>query len=280
MKRVKDSIIIIFGGFLLAFSVTYFVIPYDILSGGVAGTAVIISQLYGYNITWLINIFMVACFLLGLLFLGKEFALKTLLGSLSYTVSVDLLSQFPMNIEVSPLLAHVFGGVIAGIGIGLVFSHNGSTGGVDIPQLILSKMTGIELATIVLVTDGLSALAGLLVFGAEEVMLGIIYIYASSVAIDKVMVPQYGEAVAVYIISDKVEELCNFIHIDLYRGTTLIPAIGGYTQNDRKVILTVISKQEYVKLNNLIERIDPTAFVIVSEAKEIKGEGFTYEPRV
>ena len=156
MKRIKDSIIIIFGGFLLAFSVAYFVIPYDILSGGVAGTAVIISQLFGYNITWLINIFMVACFLLGLLFLGKEFALKTMLGSLSYTVSIDLLSQFPMNIEVSPLLAHVFGGVIAGIGIGLVFSHNGSTGGVDIPQLILSKMTGIELATIVLVTDGLS----------------------------------------------------------------------------------------------------------------------------
>ena len=280
MKKVKDVIMIIFGGTLLAFSVAYFVIPNDILSGGVAGIAVIINQLFGINETITINVFMVICFILGYIFLGKEFALKTVLGSASYTITYDIMSQFPLKIDVSPLLACIFGGVIAGAGIGLVFAHNGSTGGVDIPQLIISKLTGINLATVVFMIDGAAALAGFLVFGVEEVMLGMIYIYASSAAIDRVVVPQYGEAVAVYIISDKVEELCNYIHIDLYRGTTLLTAVGGYTGNDRKVILTVVSKQEYVKLNNYIEKIDPSAFVIVSEAKEIKGEGFTYEPRV
>ncbi|MBR0138589.1 MAG: YitT family protein [Erysipelotrichaceae bacterium] len=280
MKKVKDVIMIIIGGSLLAFSVAYFVIPNDILSGGVAGIAVIINQLFGINETITINVFMVICFILGYIFLGKEFALKTVLGSASYTITYDIMSQFPLKIDVSPLLACIFGGVIAGAGIGLVFAHNGSTGGVDIPQLIISKLTGINLATVVFMIDGAAALAGFLVFGVEEVMLGMIYIYASSAAIDRVVVPQYGEAVAVYIISDKVEELCNYIHIDLYRGTTLLTAAGGYTGNDRKVILTVVSKQEYVKLNNYIEKIDPSAFVIVSEAKEIKGEGFTYEPRV
>ena len=280
MKKFKDVVMIIFGGALLAFSVAYFVIPNNILSGGVAGIAVIVNQLWGIDATIMINIFMVICFIMGYIFLGKEFAMKTVLGSASYTVTYDIMSQFPLKIEVSPLLACIFGGAIAGAGIGLVFAHNGSTGGVDIPQLIISKLTGINLATVVFIIDGLAAVAGFLVFGVEEVMLGMIYIYASSAAIDRVVVPQYGEAVAVYIISDKITELCNFIHIDLYRGTTLLPAMGGYTGNEKQVILTVVSKSEYVKLNSFIERTDPTAFVIVSEAKEIKGEGFTYEPRV
>ncbi|MBQ1826691.1 MAG: YitT family protein [Erysipelotrichaceae bacterium] len=280
MKKLKDVVMIIFGGALLAFSVAYFVIPNNILSGGVAGIAVIVNQLWGIDATIMINIFMVVCFIMGYIFLGKEFAMKTVLGSASYTVTYDIMSQFPLKIEVSPLLACIFGGAIAGAGIGLVFAHNGSTGGVDIPQLIISKLTGINLATVVFIIDGLAAVAGFLVFGVEEVMLGMIYIYASSAAIDRVVVPQYGEAVAVYIISDKITELCNFIHIDLYRGTTLLSAVGGYTGSEKQVILTVVSKSEYVKLNSFIERTDPTAFVIVSEAKEIKGEGFTYEPRV
>ncbi len=280
MKKFKDIVMIIFGGALLAFSVAYFVIPNNILSGGVAGIAVIVNQLWGIDATIMINIFMVVCFIMGYIFLGKEFAMKTVLGSASYTVTYDIMSQFPLKIEVSPLLACIFGGAIAGAGIGLVFAHNGSTGGVDIPQLIISKLTGMNLATVVFIIDGLAAVAGFLVFGVEEVMLGMIYIYASSAAIDRVVVPQYGEAVAVYIISDKINELCNFIHIDLYRGTTLLPAVGGYTGSEKQVILTVVSKSEYVKLNSFIEKTDPTAFVIVSEAKEIKGEGFTYEPRV
>ena len=280
MKKFKDVVMIIFGGALLAFSVAYFVIPNNILSGGVAGIAVIVNQLWGIDATIMINIFMVICFIMGYIFLGKEFAMKTVLGSASYTVTYDIMSQFPLKIEVSPLLACIFGGAIAGAGIGLVFAHNGSTGGVDIPQLIISKLTGINLATVVFIIDGLAAVAGFLVFGVEEVMLGMIYIYASSAAIDRVVVPQYGEAVAVYIISDKITELCNFIHIDIYRGTTLLSAVGGYTGSEKQVILTVVSKSEYVKLNSFIERTDPTAFVIVSEAKEIKGEGFTYEPRV
>ncbi len=280
MKKFKDVIMIIFGGALLAFSVAYFVIPNNILSGGVAGIAVIVNQLWGIDATIMINIFMAVCFIMGYIFLGREFAMKTVLGSVSYTVTYDIMSQFPLKIEVSPLLACIFGGAIAGAGIGLVFAHNGSTGGVDIPQLIISKLTGINLATVVFIIDGLAAIAGFLVFGVEEVMLGMIYIYASSAAIDRVVVPQYGEAVAVYIISDKITELCDFIHIDLYRGTTLLSAVGGYTGSEKQVILTVVSKSEYVKLNSYIEKIDPTAFVIVSEAKEIKGEGFTYEPRV
>lgn len=280
MKRLKAFLLIVLGGFMLAFSVAYFVLPYNILSGGVAGISIILNEIFHYNPTTVINILMIGCFVLGYILIGKDFALKTVLGSASYTIFVNILSRFEFVIDVDPLLACIFGGILAGAGIGIVFCNNGSTGGVDIPEIIISKYTGIELSTVVMVFDIVSTLMGLVTFGLQEVMLGIIYIYCSSTAINKVMIPQYGEAVAVYIISEKRKEISQFIHIDLDRGTTIIPAKGGFTNQDKEIILTVVSKQQYVKLNSYIEKTDPYAFIIVSDAKEIKGEGFTFDPRV
>ena len=279
-KNVRDVISVVFGNFLLAVSVVYFVLPYDILSGGCAGIAVITEKIFHWAPTTTIDALVIFFFIAGSLVLGKEFALKTILSSVVYPIFIELLSRFPLQIDIDPLIAVVFGGAIAGIGIGITFRHGASTGGTDIPPLIIHKYTGWDVGTLVFIFDGLTAIAGLLAYGLEDVLYGIIYIYVSSYAIQRFSTPNTSNAISLYIITDKYDEVLNYVHNTLERGTTILEATGGYTSIKRNVILTVVSKAQYNLLSAYLDNVDPTAFVIVSDAKEIKGEGFTYEYRV
>ena len=279
-NRLIDVAGILLGNFLLAVSVAYSVLPFDILSGGVAGISVITKGLWGWSPTLIIDILVVGLFVIGAFVLGREFAVKTALSSIIYPVFLEILVRFPVELEIDILMSVIFGGLIAGVGVGIAFRHNASTGGTDIISLIAHKYLNIPVSTAVMITDGIITVRGLIVYGLQDVLLGIIYIYASSVAINKIMVPKSNEAVALYIITEKKQEICEFIHIDLSRGTTLLQGKGGFTEQDKDIILTVVSKNQYVTLSNFIEKTDPYAFVIVSDAKEIKGQGFTYEYRV
>ena len=279
-NKILDILGILFGNFLLAVSVAYFVLPFDILSGGVAGISIITKGLWGWSPTVTIDVLVIGLFIIGAIVLGKEFALKTALSSLVYPFFLEFLVRLPVKLEIDALMAVVFGGLIAGLGVGIAFRHDASTGGTDIISLIANKYLGVQVSTAVMVTDGIITLRGLIAYGMQDVLMGIIYIYASGVAINKVMVPKTNEAVALYIITDKKKDICEYIHNVLSRGTTLLHGKGGFTEQDKDIILTVVSKNQYMHLSNYIDQVDPYAFVIVSDAKEIKGEGFTYEYRV
>ena len=279
-NKILDILGILFGNFLLAVSVAYFVLPFDILSGGVAGISIITKGLWGWSPTVTIDVLVIGLFIIGAIVLGKEFALKTALSSLVYPFFLEFLVRLPVKLEIDALMAVVFGGLIAGLGVGIAFRHDASTGGTDIVSLIANKYLGVQVSTAVMVTDGIITLRGLIAYGMQDVLMGIIYIYASGVAINKVMVPKTNEAVALYIITDKKKDICEYIHNVLSRGTTLLHGKGGFTEQDKDIILTVVSKNQYMHLSNYIDQVDPYAFVIVSDAKEIKGEGFTYEYRV
>ena len=279
-NKILDILGILFGNFLLAVSVAYFVLPFDILSGGVAGISIITKGLWGWSPTVTIDVLVIGLFIVGAIVLGKEFALKTALSSLVYPFFLEFLVRLPVKLEIDALMAVVFGGLIAGLGVGIAFRHDASTGGTDIISLIANKYLGVQVSTAVMVTDGIITLRGLIAYGMQDVLMGIIYIYASGVAINKVMVPKTNEAVALYIITDKKKDICEYIHNVLSRGTTLLHGKGGFTEQDKDIILTVVSKNQYMHLSNYIDQVDPYAFVIVSDAKEIKGEGFTYEYRV
>ena len=279
-NKILDIIAVLFGNFLLAVSVAYFVLPFNILSGGVAGISIVVEKVWNTSPTLIIDILVIGLFIVGAIILGKEFAIKTALCSFTYPIFLEVLVRLPIKLEIDMLMSCIFGGLIAGIGIGIAFRHNASTGGTDIVALTINKYTGIPVSTAVMITDSAVTLAGLLTFGLQEVLMGIIYIYASSAAINKVMVPKTDEAVALYIITAKKDEICKYIHIDLFRGTTILKGKGGFTEQERDIILTVVSKSQYMSLSKFIEKTDPYAFVIVSDAKEIKGEGFTYEYRV
>ena len=279
-NKILDILGILFGNFLLAVSVAYFVLPFDILSGGVAGISIITKGLWGWSPTVTIDVLVIGLFIIGAIVLGKEFALKTALSSLVYPFFLEFLVRLPVKLEIDALMAVVFGGLIAGLGVGIAFRHDASTGGTDIISLIANKYLGVQVSTAVMVTDGIITLRGLIAYGMQDVLMGIIYIYASGVAINKVMVPKINEAVALYIITDKKKDICEYIHNVISRGTTLLHGKGGFTEQDKDIILTVVSKNQYMHLSNYIDQVDPYAFVIVSDAKEIKGEGFTYEYRV
>ena len=282
MRNVKELVwdygIVIIGNFLLAAGVVLFILPNDVLTGGVAGIAVALFPIFHIPTDLMINALTIALFVLGALTLGKQFAIKTLLSTICYPVFISVLSSSVHAIEITDnqLLASIYGGVLMGAGVGLVFRTGASTGGMDIPPLIVNKITKWPLPTLVLVTDGLTVLLGALVYGVEAALIGIISVWLSSYVIDKPMMFGGQATKNVMIISKHQEEILQVIYQDLGRGATILEAKGSYTSENRPVLMVCVSKKQYPLLSHEISRIDPEAFVIVMDANEVQGYGFSY----
>ena len=279
-RIIKDLIFVLAGNGLLALSVALFILPHDILSGGVAGIAVALHPLLHLDTTLIINAMVLGMFVLGCLFLGRSFALKTVISSVVYPMMLTVFTSLVPQLQLNELLAALYGGLLAGAGIGLVMRTGASTGVMDIPPLILHRYTGIKVSTLVMVTDALTVLLGLFVYGLEAVLVGFVSVWATSLGIDKILTFGLGSAKAVQIISDQALQINDRIHTELDRGTTLLQARGGYTQTERTVILVVLEKKEYPKLLELVHEIDSNAFMITSEAADVWGEGFSPHARV
>ena len=268
----------IIGNFLLAAGVVLFILPNDVLTGGVAGIAVALFPIFHIPTDLMINALTIALFVLGALTLGKQFAIKTLLSTICYPVFISVLSSSVHAVEITDnqLLASIYGGVLMGAGVGLVFRTGASTGGMDIPPLIVNKITKWPLPTLVLVTDGLTVLLGALVYGVEAALIGIISVWLSSYVIDKPMMFGGPATKNVMSISKHQEEILQVIYQDLGRGATILEAKGSYTSENRPVLMVCVSKKQYPLLSHEISRIDPEAFVIVMDANEVQGYGFSY----
>lgn len=275
-NRLINIILIILGNFILAFSVAVFILPYNILSGGVAGIAVVFNSLMGLNKEIVVNFLVIALFLIGWLILGKEFATKTFVSSVFYPLFLSLIMDFMPVFEIDALLASLYGGLIAGVGIGIVMRTGASTGGMDIPPLILNKVTNIKVSTLVIIIDALTVMLGFLAFGLEEILIGFISVFATGYTIDKVLLFGGSISKSVQIISDNPDEIVSAIHNKLDRGTTLTEATGGFTGKKRIVILVVVSQNQYNELIDIVNSIDKEAFVITTDATSVHGEGFSF----
>lgn len=276
-KVLKNTLMIIIGTFILAISVEYFVLPFSILSGGVAGIAVALEPFFHINKTLFANCAVILLLIVGWIILGKEFAINTVISSLCYPIFTTILSHYPITIEIDPLLAAIYAGLIGGIGIGIVIRTGASTGGMDIPPLVLNKLTGANISTLVMITDALTVLLGIMGYGLSAALVGLISVFTTGFAMSKVLELGRGsEAKSVQIISDKWDMMNEYISKELDRGTTLLEATGGYTNENKKVILCVVSKKEYAKLMEIIHKVDDKAFVITTDAVDMHGEGFTY----
>ena len=279
-QKGKDIVWVVAGNAVLALAVSMFILPYDILSGGVAGIAVALQPLIPLPVTLMVNLLVVGLFILGACFLGKEFAMKTILSSLIYPVFLTFFSGRVPVLDLDPILASLYGGLLGGMGGGMALRTGASTGGMDIPPLIVHKLTHIEIAKLVLITDALTVLLGAFTYGLEAVLIGFVSVWASSVAIDKVLMFGGQQAKAIQIISDQYEQIIERIHSELERGTTLIEAQGGYTHEKRKIVLVVITKNQYPALMEMVTAIDKEAFVIANDTHEVKGFGFSFEFKV
>ncbi|WP_420541528.1 MULTISPECIES: YitT family protein [Guptibacillus] len=263
------------GSAIVAIAFNLFLLPNSIASGGVSGISTITKGVFDWKPAYVQWAFNIPLFISGLIFLGKKYGPKTLVGTLFLPFVVKLTE----NVEpatTDPLLGALFGGLGVGIGLGIVFRGKASTGGTDLAAQIVNKYTGVSLGTCVFMIDGLIVVASAFVFSLEEALYALIAMYLTGKTIDVVQLG-LGYSKMALIISDKEEELREGIITVIDRGVTRISGQGGYTNDKRPILMVVVAQNEVTKLKELVKGVDPSAFVIVSNATEVLGEGFKRE---
>ena len=277
-KRVYETIMIIIGNLILAFGLCAFVTPVGLISGGASGIGIAVKSITGINISYTVYVINFIMFVIGFIFLGKKFAFGTLLSTFLYPTFIALFERIPQlaNITNDILLSALYGGLCIGLGLGLVLRVGASTGGMDIPPLLVNKKTGISVAWLINIFD-----CGILLLQVifcpitiEAVLYGITVVIITTIVVDKVII--LGETkIQVLVISPKWQEIRKIIFDDINRGCTLLNVTTGYYQDKQLAVMAVVSTRELHLLNDMILEIDPTAFIISNETHSVKGRGFT-----
>lgn len=270
---IIDMIGLGLGVFLLAVGLVFFLEPNGIAPGGVTGFAIVLKQVTGIPI-YLTNLAInIPLFIIGVILLGKNFGWKTLYstGLLSFFLKI-LPSQL-----VTPdfLLASIFGGIIAGIGLGIVFRSGGTTGGTDLIGALLNKyFPSISTANFMMGVDSLVVVfAGIVAKNVEASLYSIMALFITVKVIDLVL-EGIGYSKAFLIITEKAPEISHRIMEDLERGATLFKGTGMYTQEEKDILLCVVSRSQFMKTKNIVNQVDTNAFIMVTEISEVLGEGF------
>ena len=278
-RSLFDYLLIIVGTTLMALAVVWFFQPNTLVIGGVSGLAIIIANYasrVGLDVPiWLTNIILNApLFLLAVKLLGKQFFIRTAVSTLYMSAALYYTQFLQLAINHDLVLSSVFGGVLTGIGSAMVFKAAATTGGSDmLAYIIHHRLKHIGLSRILFVIDGAIIVLGFLAFGAEKTMYAIIAAYVTSKLIDSIL-EGMNFAKAAFIISEKPSEVSARILSELSRGVTALRAVGQYTGNEKAVLLCVVSTKEIFALKEMVYRLDPGAFVIVADVREVLGEGF------
>lgn len=263
-----------FGCILTALGLVIFLVPNKIAAGGVSGLATVLHYLTGFPVGTAMLIFNVPLFIIGVKVLGRHIGFRTLYGIIILSLGTDLLEPFLPVLTHDPLLASLYGGVVSGLGMGLVFKFRGTTGGTDLVAALLHRFfPGISIGQGLLIIDAfVIALAGV-VFNAELALYAVVALFVSSKIIDLIQ-EGFNLAKALFIISDHADEIRVDILTKMGRGVTTLCGKGGYTGQPKNVLLVVVSRAEVAEVKELTLSKDPRAFVILTEVHEVMGEGF------
>lgn len=274
---LEESIVLIAGSVLFAVSMKMFLLPSQTVIGGVTGIATILNILFGTPVGVMIVLINVPLVLINALKFGFRFMLKTIIGIAITSVATDALF-FLGPVTEDRLLCALFGGIAMGASLGILFSRGYTSGGTDlIACLVRLKAKKLSAAQIIFVADAFIVICSCIILkDFSNIFYSLIAIGASTLTIDYVSAG-INRAKLALIICDKTEEVSEAILKDLHRGTTLLTAKGGFTQKDRQVILCVVKKSEIYDLKQVVNRTCPNAFLIFSDAAEVKGEGFESE---
>ncbi|WP_139903019.1 YitT family protein [Clostridium thermarum] len=275
---LKNIALIFLGNTIYALAVTAFILPNGLITGGTTGLALLFYHQLGIPVTVFVSIFNVTMFILGALILGRTFALTTLISTFFYPLILGAFQKvdFLHNITSDRLLSAIYAGIMIGFAIGVVIKAGASTGGMDIPPLVLNKKFGFSVSVVMYAMDFTILISQMLFANKEQVLYGILLVLTYTVVLDKVLLLGKSRT-QVKIISEKYEEINQMIIRHLDRGSTLIEAETGYCRNDCLVVLTVITNRELPKLNQLVSSIDPKAFMIINQVNEVRGRGFTMD---
>ena len=299
-RFIKNTLLVLFGTFVLAFGIAMFIFPFDLVTGGISGIGIIISKctsglpffgklgpdVYSSVINWIL-------FGCGFFLLGKEFTMKTLLSTAFYPVALfisnaiinssafgsllDLSTYSEEYYGLSLIVATIFGGVFIGAGCALTFRGGGSTGGIDVVALSLAKYTKkIKSSTAFFICDSAIIIVGILAVDNFLIsLLGIISAFICATSIDKLFLGETSAYIA-HVVSEKYEEINQAVIKKLVRTTTIVDAVGGYSGEGKKLVIVTFDMRQYPAFTQIISRIDKSAFVTVHKAHEINGEGWTF----
>lgn len=281
LRSVLFSALMLVGGNVIyALSVKLFLLPANLMSSGTTGLGLMVNHLTGFPLSTFILIFNVAMLLVALVFLGKKFVMTTVVSSLMYPLLLELFERLmgPVVITENILLNTLFAGMGLGLALGTVIRSGASTGGLDIPLLILQKRFRIPISVSLYVMDFCIILTQLTYHTLEDLLYGVLLLLLTSFTLNKTMLMGVSKT-ELKIISKKNDEIRQAILSDIDRGVTMLAARGGYSGKDTDVVLTVVSNREMARIERLVHSIDPMAFIIINRVNEVIGRGFSVEKK-
>lgn len=272
-KLLVEYLGVSLGVLITAFGLSWFLIPNRIAAGGVSGFATVTFYLFQLPVGVTMLALNIPLFLASLKVIGTMFGMKTLYGAITLSVTVDVFNQIATPITTDPLLAAIYGGVLAGVGLGLAFRFGGSTGGTDMAAQLVARYFPTSVGKALLVVDGLVIVLAGIVFGPELALYALIAVFVTTQAIDLV---QEGQSYAkgAFIISERSAEISQTVLREMERGATTLQGKGAFTQTEREVLFIIVARSELTTLKEVIHRIDPHAFFVITDVREVIGEGF------
>ena len=273
--KVQQYLFVAIGCLLSSASINLFLVPHHLLSGGVSGLAIISYFLFGLPIGLQIFLMNLPLIYAAYKFLGRDYTITTIYGTLLFSIAVDA-TRFLAGFRLldDPMLASITGGLISGIGSGLIFRVNGNAGGLDIIAAIIKKYYSFNVGSVGFAINFVIMLIAALLFGLKLAVLTLIAMFVSANITDKV-VEGFNRKKAVFIVSYNTEEIVTAILREVGRGATLLHGEGAFTRQDKPVIFVVVSLTQIAKIKLLVQDADPSAFMIVQDAAEVLGRGFT-----
>lgn len=281
-NEITDYLLIIAGTALTALGIVLFLDPAELAPGGVSGIAIILSHVTGFSVGTLMLYISVPIYFLGVAFFGKKYGIKVLTGTVLaslFTILFDDILGYEgildYSKDMSYWLSALYGGLLTGVGIGLVFKAGSNTGGTDIIGQIISNVTHLPIGTSLMITDGTIIFASLFIFGVESALYSIFEVIVVSLIIDKAILPLgTGYAKTVYILSENMDKISEYILKTMDRSGTLIDAEGLFLKKKKKMLMTIIPNMDLPKLVKTVREADPKAFMIIQDTIHVLGEGY------
>ncbi|UCG41854.1 MAG: YitT family protein [candidate division WOR-3 bacterium] len=275
-RSVFSILLIIAGATVMALAYSLFLIPHNIVPGGAGGIGIILNHFFQTPVGLAIVIINIPLFVVAVRVLGKSYGVKSVLGIIISSALIDLFDYvLPLERATdNPILACIFGGLLLGAGLGLVFRGGGSTGGSDIVGQVINRYSNLSTGTAMLLVDAcVISAAGISFRNFELALYGFLSLYLQTRAVDLVL-EGISYTRAMFIISDSAPSISRAITGTMNRGVTLLHGRGGHTGRPRQIVFTVMSKREVIRAREVARAIDPKAFIIVTDVYDVLGEGF------
>lgn len=279
-KNLWTIIGVLAGNLILAFTVSAFMVPHGIIMGGATGMGLTISHYFPIDLSLIIFIVNAILFVLGAVVLGKKFALTTIISTFVYPTFLSVVRQIPGVADMTDniMLATIYGGALLGLVIGLIVRVGASTGGTDILALVFNKWFHIPVAALLYVVD--FTVLGMQVFfsNSEQILYGILALILTTIVLNRVMLMGQSQ-IQLFIITELYEEVKEKMLKEIDAGVTMVHIETGYGKKQQQGVLCVIPKRKLYSVKELVQMVDPKAFITITQINEVRGRGFTLERR-